>query len=106
MKKINEKSKKHKNSIGSDTFQGNIQLQLEAADNYTQVNQFCEHIKTFGNLRIISYSWSEAKGLIITISLPDATPLGDMLRQIPMVAEVYKSKKKELESYHFQKRTK
>jgi hypothetical protein len=93
LKKVNDKSKKSKNDIGSDTFQGNIQLQLEAA-NYTQVNQFCESLKTFGKLRIISYSWSESKGLIITIALPNAAPLGDMLRQIPMVAQVYKNKKK------------
>ena len=94
MKKTNDKSKKHKNSLGSDTFQGNIQLQLESADNYIQVNQFCEYLKTFSNLRIISYSWSESKGLIIIISLPQAAPLGDMLRQIPMVEQAYKKKKK------------
>ena len=94
MKKKNDKRKKSKNSLGSETFQGNIQLQIESADDYIQVNQFCEHLKGFRNLRIISYSWSESKGLIIIISLPDAAPLGDMLRQIPMVEQVYKNKKK------------
>ena len=94
MKKKNNKSKKPKNSLGSETFQGHIQLQIESADDYIQVNQFCEYLKGFRNLRIISYGWSESKGLIIIISLPDAAPLGDMLRQIPMVDQVYKNKKK------------
>ena len=94
LKKTNDKNKKPKNGLGSKTFQGNIQLQLESADNYTQVNQFCEHLKTYNNLRIVSYSWSEAKGLIIIISLPQAAPLGDMLYQIPMVEQVYKNRRK------------
>ena len=93
MKKTDDKRKKPKNGLGSKTFHGNIRLQLESADNYAQVNQFCEYLKTLGNLRIISYSWSEAKGLIIIISLPQAAPLGDMLRQIPMVERVYKNRK-------------
>lgn len=93
MKKINDKSKKNKNSIGADVFQGNVRLQLESADDYTHVNQFCEYLKTYRNLRITSYSWSEAKGLIITIYLQEAAPLGDILRQIPMVAQIYKRKK-------------
>jgi hypothetical protein len=93
VKKLKEQSKKPRNSIGSDTFRGNIRLQLESADNYTQVNQFCEHLKTFRSLRIISYSWSEAKGLIIIVSLLESAALGDMLCQIPMVEQVYKKKK-------------
>jgi hypothetical protein len=93
LKNTNVKSKKTKNSLGSDAFQGNIRLQLESADDYTQVNQFCEYLKTFRNLRIISYSWSESKGLIIIISLQESAPLGDMLRQIPMVEQVYKRRK-------------
>jgi hypothetical protein len=93
LKNKNDKRKKNPKSLGSQAFQGNIRLQLESADSYTQVNKFCEYLKTFRNLRIISYSWSESKGLIIIISLQESAPLGDMLRQIPMVEQVYKRRK-------------
>jgi hypothetical protein len=51
------------------------------------------YLKTIDKLKIASYTWSEKKGLIITISLKDAVPLGDILRQMPLVGQVYKKKK-------------
>ena len=86
----------HRNNekqVGSEEFIGNINLRIESAEDHTQVNQFCLYLKTIDNLKIKSRNWSEKKGLIIIISLKDAVPLGDMLRQMPLVGQVYKKRK-------------
>jgi hypothetical protein len=88
--KVNNKKVKQ---IGSKSFIGNINLQIESAEDHTQVDEFCLHLKKIDNLRISSYNWSEKKGLKIVISLKDAVPLGDVLRQMPLVGQVYKKKK-------------
>lgn len=79
--------------VGSESFTGKINLRIESAEDYTQVDRFCLHLKTIDKLKISSFSWSESKGLIIVISLKDAVPLGDKLRQMPLVEQVYKRKK-------------
>ena len=96
MKNRNNGKKDNKNNgkqVGSEDFSGNINLQIESAGDHTQVDQFCLYLKTIDNLRISSYNWSESKGLIIIISLKDAVPLGDILRQMPLVGQIYKKKK-------------
>ncbi|HEY98484.1 MAG TPA: hypothetical protein G4O16_09940 [Dehalococcoidia bacterium] len=80
-------------TIGSENFTGKINLRIESAEDHTQVNDFCVYLKEIKNLKISSFNWSESKGLMITISLKDTIPLGDRLRQVPLVEEVYKIKK-------------
>ena len=96
MKNRNNGKKDNRNNgkpVGSENFIGDIRLQIESAENFTQVDQFCLYLKTIDNLKISSHNWSEKKGLIIIISLKDAIPLGDMLRQMPLVGQVYKKRK-------------
>jgi hypothetical protein len=99
MKNWNDRKKDNKNNgkeVGSEDFIGDVKLLIEAAEDHIQVNEFCLYLKTIDNLRISSYNWSESKGLIIIISLKDAVPLGDMIRQMPLVGQVYKKKKKDI----------
>ena len=77
-------------------YHSKISAHIESAENHIQVNQLCLHLKTINHLKISSYNWSEAKGLIIMVSLKDVIPLGDVLRQMPLVDQVYKKKKKDI----------
>ena len=96
MKNWNERKKDKKNNgkeVGSEDFIGNIDLRIESTGDHTQVDQFCLYLKTIDNLKISSYNWSESKGLIICVMLKDAIPFGDILRQMPLVGQMYKKKK-------------
>ena len=88
MKRKNKDSLKH--------FSGDIRMHIESAENYIQVNQLCMHLKTVKNIEISSYNWSEKEGLVISLSLKDSVPLGDVLEQIPMVEQAYKKRRKEI----------
>ncbi len=97
MKNCNNRIKDNKNNgkqVGSEDFTGDINLLIESAENHVQVDQLCLYLKTIDNLKIASYNWSESKGLTISVSLKDAVPLGDSLRQMPLVEQVYKKKRK------------
>lgn len=96
MKNRNNGKKDYKNNgkeVGSENFIGDIHLHVESAEDYIQVNQLCLYLKTINNLKISSYNWSESKGLTIIVSLQDVVPLGDLLRQMPLVGQVYRKKK-------------
>ena len=54
------------------------------------------HLKTVNNLKISSYNWSDKEGLVISLSLKDSVPLGDVLDQIPMVEQAYENRSKEI----------
>ncbi len=88
--------KNNRNNANSEIFSGDIRIHVESAENYIQVNQLCLHLKTINNLKISSYNWSEKEGLIISISLSDSVPLGDVLGQMPIVEQAYKNEKKEI----------
>ena len=99
MKKESNEKKDNRNKgkeVCSEDFFGDIHLRIESAENHIQVDQFCEYLKTINNLKITSHNWSEKKGLIISVSLKDAVPLGDILRQMPLVGQVFKKKKKDI----------
>jgi hypothetical protein len=85
-----------KNNDSLEHFSGDIRMHIESAENYIQVNQLCLHLKTIKNLEISSYNWSEKEGLVISLSLKDSVPLGDVLDQMPMVEQAYKNKNKEI----------
>lgn len=90
----NGNDKKNGRPVGSEDFTGDIHLKIEEAENHTQVDRFCFYLKSIDNLRISSYNWSESQGLVISISLKDTVPLGDILRKMPLVEQVYMKKKK------------
>jgi len=80
----------------SEKYIGDIRLHIESAENFTQLEEFCQNLKTINNLEVIFYTWSEKKGLAILISLKDSVPLVDKLRQIKIVEQVYKKTKKDI----------
>ena len=87
---------KRKNKDSLEYFSGDIRMHVESAENYIQVNQLCLHLKTVKNIKISSYNWSEKEGLVISLSLKDSVPLGEVLEQIPMVEQAYKNRSKEI----------
>jgi hypothetical protein len=94
---MGEKDRKNKpdeKKPEQDTYQGDVRIQLESVEDYVEVNRFCEILKTVEDLRIVSYNWSDKKGLNIYISLKKPAPLGDIIVQMPQVEEVQGRKKK------------
>ena len=80
------------NKAGPQTILGNIHLHLESVENHTQVDQLCHLLETINNLKITSFSWSEKKGFIISISLIEPTLLVDKLVQMHLVNKVFNKK--------------
>ena len=86
----------NRGKTNSEKYIGDIRLHIESAENFTQLEEFCQKLKTINNLEVIFYTWSEKKGLAILISLKDPVPLVDKLRQINIVEQVYKKTKKDI----------
>ena len=79
-----------------EMFIGEIRLHMESTENFTQLEEFCQKLKTINNLEVIFYTWSETTGLAILISLKDAVPLVDKLLQMKLVENVYIKTKKDI----------
>jgi hypothetical protein len=88
--------RENKNNYSQEHFTGDIRLHVKSAENYVQVNQLCLHLETNNNIKISSYNWSEKEGLVISLTLKDSVPLGDVLEQIPLVEQSYKNKNREI----------
>ncbi len=88
-----KKSDQTKNKSKKVMYSGNIRLKIENAEDYIQVNRFCETLKVLSNMSIVSSNWSEKEGLTITISLKQQIPLEDILMLLPMIDKIYKKKK-------------
>ena len=88
--------KNNRRKTDSEKYIGDIRLHIESAENFTQLEEFCQNLKTISNLDIIFYTWSETKGLVILASLKDSVPLVDKLRQMNIVEQVYKKTKKDI----------
>jgi len=88
-----KKSPPNKKNNRRDIYQGNIRLKIESEENHIEVSRFCDILKNFNSLRILSYNWSEKEGLNIIISLRDSIPLDEILLQIPQVKIVDSNKK-------------
>ena len=86
--------KNRKKKAGSRNYYGEIRLRLESVENFTQVDSLCRDLEATGCLEIVARTWSERKGLEVFIFLKDPVPLGDRLRQITLVEEVYMTKKR------------
>ena len=81
---------------GSELFIGDIRLHIESAENFTQLEEFYQKLQTISNLEVIFYTWSEIKGLAILVSLKDSVPLVDKLRQMNIVEQAYKKRRKDI----------
>ena len=79
-----------------EKFIGDIRLHVESTENFTQLEDFCQKLKTINKLEVIFYHWSETTGLAILISLTESVPLVDILRQMNTVEQVYKKTKKDI----------
>jgi len=86
----------NRGKTNSEKYIGDIRLHIESADNFTQLEEFCEKIKTINNLEVIFYTWSETTGLAILVSLKESVPLVDKLQQMNIVQQVYKKTKKDI----------
>lgn len=95
MGKKDRKKKPDENKDNQETYKGDIRIQLESTGDYVEVNRFCEILKTVEDLRIVSYNWSEKKGLNIFISLKKPAPLGEIIVRMPQVEEV-RGRRKEM----------
>jgi putative nucleotidyltransferase with HDIG domain len=73
----------------SELFQGNVQLVIDSDADFEGVNQFKKLLTAIGNLKIILSGWSEKEGNTILISLTESMALGKVLREIPLVEQVY-----------------
>jgi hypothetical protein len=79
----------------ANQYKGDVRIQLESTGDYVEVNRFCEILKTVEDLHIVSYNWSEKKGLNIFISLKKPAPLGEIIVRMPQVEEV-RGRRKEM----------
>lgn len=79
-----------------ESYIGDIRLHIESTENFTQLEDFCQKLKTINNIEVLFYTWSETTGLAILISLKDAVPLVDKLRQMKMVEKVHIKTKKDI----------
>ena len=64
--KKNDQTKKKSKKV---MYSGNIRLKIENAEDYIQVNRFCETLKVLSNMCIVSHNWSEKEGLDTGVSL-------------------------------------
>ena len=93
MKQEIKKANQTRDKSNKVMYSGNIRLKVENAEDYMQVNRFCETLKVLSNMSIVSNNWSEKEGLTITISLKQPIPLEDILMLLPMIDKIYKKKK-------------
>jgi len=77
----------------SEIYEGDVQLAISASEGFKQINQFKKYLRKVENLNITLNSWSEDKGVIITVSLQKPMLLRDILRQIPIVEQIAKENK-------------
>lgn len=82
--------------LNSKNFVGDIRLHIESAEDFTQLEAFCQNLKTINNLEVIFYIWSKTAGLAILVYLKDNIPLADILSQMKTVAWAYKKTKKDI----------
>ena len=71
---------------------GDFRLHVESVENHTEIDQLCHHRETNNNLKITSFSWSEKKGFIISVTLIAPTSLVDKLVQKHLVNQVFNKK--------------
>jgi hypothetical protein len=75
--------------ITSELYQDTIQLEVTPFLGFKHIAQFKKILLMVDGLRIMSESWSEDDGFIITLSLREPILLGRILQEMTDVQEVY-----------------
>lgn len=91
-----EKAEEDATSIhyaSSEMYQGDVRLEIKSSEDFDQLNLFRECLKTVESLKIALNNWSEDEGLFMVVSLDKPVPLGHILSQMPMVAQIYQKRK-------------
>jgi putative nucleotidyltransferase with HDIG domain len=86
-----EDAEKDIHAIGSEIYEGDVQLVVISPDGFEQVKQFKKCLEKVDNLKIILDSWSEAEGTIIVVSVQKPMALTSILNKMPMVEKVDKN---------------
>ena len=72
---------------------GDVRLHIQSVKDFAYLEEFCQHLKSKGEMDIIFYSWTEDTGMIIFIYLEESLPLVEKLLQMKMVTTVNRKKK-------------
>lgn len=76
-------------NITSELYQDTVQLEVTPFMGFKHIAQFKKILLMVDGLRIMSESWSEDDGFIITLSLREPILLGRILQEMTDVEEVY-----------------
>jgi hypothetical protein len=71
-----------------DILQGDVRLYIKSVKDFTYLEEFCQYLKSTGEVDIIFYSWTEQTGMVIFIYLREPIPLVEKLLQMKMVTAV------------------
>jgi len=75
--------------ITSELYQDNIQLEITPFISFKKISQFKKCLLVVEGVKIVSESWSEDEGFIISIFLQTPMNLGSILKSMTDVQEVY-----------------
>jgi len=89
-----KEAQKAAQDIGSEIYEGNVELVVPSAADFKQVRQFEERLKEFENLRIVWVGGSVDKGTIVGVSVQKPMILIRILNKMPMVEKVDKKGEK------------
>ena len=67
---------------------GDIRLHIRWVKDFAHLEEFCQYLKSTGEMDIIFYTWTEDTGMIIFIYLDEPIPLEEELLQMKMVTSV------------------
>jgi len=73
---------------GSATYEGKFQLVLPSAVGFKQVKQFTQNLAGREDVEVVWTGGSLDEGTLITVSVAQATPLAQILSEMPMVGGV------------------
>ena len=77
----------------TELFEGEVRLEVKSNIGFEQVEEFKKNLRSIPNLRITLDSWSEEEGIIIAVSLKEPILLGNILKQMDVVSQIYRNKK-------------
>jgi putative nucleotidyltransferase with HDIG domain len=77
-----------------ELFEGEVRLEIKSDGGFEQVEEFKKSLRGIENLRITLDSWSEDEGIIIAVALKEPMLLGNVLKNIKIVDQVYRNRKR------------
>ena len=89
-----KEAEKEAQFMESELFEGEVRLEIKSDGGFEQVERFKQSLRGIENLRITLDSWSEDEGIIIAIALEEPMLLGNILKNIKIVEQVYRNRKK------------